>query len=167
MQKVIAKSSYKPYVMQEYFKNILQLWLKVINQVKKFGNFFSFIAIFIVYNFTSIWNQRVHQRKGKSWRTNCPLILATWHKFDQGDHVRSLHELSKSVRVGERGKAKQKHSLTFCVFRQTKNKCSSSFTFPKSQPRQCFSAYGTFENFLNHSNFIKTDFISFLAKFRQ
>jgi hypothetical protein len=39
--------------------------------------------------------------KGRSWRTNCPLVLAACHKLGQGDRVRSLHELNKSVRVGE------------------------------------------------------------------
>jgi hypothetical protein len=42
-----------------------------------------------------------------------------------------------------RGKAEQKCSLTFCVFGQIKSKCSSSSTFPKSQPQQSFSTYGT------------------------
>jgi hypothetical protein len=45
--------------------------------------------------------------------------------------------------VWVRGKAKQKHSLTFCVFGETKSKCSSSSTFPKSQPQQSLSGYGT------------------------
>ncbi len=39
--------------------------------------------------------------KGRSWRTNCPLILVACHKLGQGDHVRSLHELNKSASVGE------------------------------------------------------------------
>jgi hypothetical protein len=39
--------------------------------------------------------------KGGSWRTNCPLVLAACHKLGQGDRVHSLHELSKSARVGE------------------------------------------------------------------
>ncbi len=42
-----------------------------------------------------------------------------------------------------RGKAKQKHSLTFYAFGQTRSKCSSSSTFLKSQPRQSLSMYGT------------------------
>ncbi len=37
--------------------------------------------------------------KGRSWRTDCPLVLAACHKFGQGDHVRSLHEFSKSAHV--------------------------------------------------------------------
>jgi hypothetical protein len=41
------------------------------------------------------------RRKGRSWRTNYPLVLAACHKFGQGDCVRSLHELNKSVSVGE------------------------------------------------------------------
>jgi hypothetical protein len=39
--------------------------------------------------------------KGRSWRTDCPLILAACHKHDQGDRVQSLHELNKSASVGE------------------------------------------------------------------
>jgi hypothetical protein len=57
--------------------------------------------LFTVYNFTSIWDQRVHYTKGRSWRTNCPLVLAACHKFGQGDRVRSLHEFNKSACVGE------------------------------------------------------------------
>ncbi len=50
------------------------------------------MGLFTVYNFTSVCDQRVHQTKGRSWRTDCPLILAACHKFGQGDRVRSLHE---------------------------------------------------------------------------
>jgi hypothetical protein len=39
--------------------------------------------------------------KGRSWRTDYPLVLATCHKLGQGDCVCSLHELSKSANVGE------------------------------------------------------------------
>jgi hypothetical protein len=39
--------------------------------------------------------------KGRSWETNCPVVLATCHKLGQGDRVCSLHELSKNARVGE------------------------------------------------------------------
>jgi hypothetical protein len=39
--------------------------------------------------------------KGRSWKTYCPLVLVECHKFGQGDRVYSLHEFSKSVRVGE------------------------------------------------------------------
>jgi hypothetical protein len=42
-----------------------------------------------------------------------------------------------------RGRVEQKHSLIFCVFGQIRSKCSSSSTFPKSQPRQSLSTYGT------------------------
>jgi hypothetical protein len=49
---------------------------------------------------------------------------------------------STRVLVWVRGRAEQKHSLTFCVFGQTRNKCSSSSTFPKSQPWQSLYAYG-------------------------
>ncbi len=46
------------------------------------------------------------------------------------------------VLVWVRGRAKQKCSLTFCVFGQIRSKCFSSSTFPKSQPRQNLSANG-------------------------
>jgi hypothetical protein len=39
--------------------------------------------------------------KGRSWRTDCPLVLTACHKLGQGDCVRSLHELSKSANVSE------------------------------------------------------------------
>jgi hypothetical protein len=39
--------------------------------------------------------------KGRSWRTNCPLVLVACHKLGQGDRVRNLHELSKNAHVGE------------------------------------------------------------------
>jgi len=45
------------------------------------------------------------------------------------------------VRV--KGRVEQKRSLTFCVFGQIRSKCFSFSTFPKSQPRQSFSVYGT------------------------
>ncbi len=57
--------------------------------------------MFIVYNFTSVWDQKVHQTKGRSWRTNCPLVLVTCHKLGHGNCVRNLHELNKSAHVGE------------------------------------------------------------------
>jgi hypothetical protein len=50
---------------------------------------------------------------------------------------------SARVLVWVKGKVEQKHSLTFCVFRQIRSKCSSSFTFLKSQPQQSLSTYGT------------------------
>ncbi len=53
------------------------------------------------YNFTFVWDQRVHYTKGSTWRTNCPLVLAACHKLSQGDHVHNLHELNKSARVGK------------------------------------------------------------------
>jgi hypothetical protein len=49
---------------------------------------------------------------------------------------------SRRVFMWVRGKAEQKHSLTFCVFGQVRSRCSSSSTFPKSQPQQSFSVYG-------------------------
>jgi hypothetical protein len=42
---------------------------------------------------------------------------------------------SARVLVWVRGKVEQKCSLTFCVFGQARSKCSSSSTFPKSQPQ--------------------------------
>jgi hypothetical protein len=39
--------------------------------------------------------------KGRSWRTNCPLVLAACHKLGQGDCVHNLHELNKSASAGE------------------------------------------------------------------
>jgi hypothetical protein len=39
--------------------------------------------------------------KGRSWKTDCPLVLAAFHKLSQGDCVHSLHELSKSANVKE------------------------------------------------------------------
>ncbi len=57
--------------------------------------------MFIVYNFKSVWNQRVHWTKGRSWRTDCLLVLTAGHKLEHGDRVHSLHELSKSASVGE------------------------------------------------------------------
>ncbi len=50
---------------------------------------------------------------------------------------------STRVFVWVRGRVEQKRSLTFCVFGQIRSKCFSSFTFPKSQPRQSLSVYGT------------------------
>jgi hypothetical protein len=50
---------------------------------------------------------------------------------------------SSRVFVWVKGKVEQKHSLTFCVFGHTRSRCSSSSTFPKSQPRQSLSMYGT------------------------
>jgi hypothetical protein len=47
------------------------------------------------------------------------------------------------VLVWVRGRVKQNRSLTFYVFGQIRSKCSSSSTFPKSQPRQSLSVYGT------------------------
>ncbi len=50
---------------------------------------------------------------------------------------------STIVLMWARGRVEQKRSLTFYVFGQIRNKCFSSSTFPKSQPRQNLSAYGT------------------------
>jgi hypothetical protein len=50
---------------------------------------------------------------------------------------------STRVLVWVTGRVEQKCSLTFCVFRQIRSKCSSSSTFPKSQRRQSLSIYGT------------------------
>jgi hypothetical protein len=54
--------------------------------------------------------------KGRSWRTNCPLVLAACNKLGQGDRVHSLHELSKNARVGE-GHGRTKAFLNFlCIW---------------------------------------------------
>jgi hypothetical protein len=50
---------------------------------------------------------------------------------------------STRVLMWVRGRAEQKRSLTFCVFGQTRNMCFSSSTFPKLQPQQNLSTYGT------------------------
>jgi hypothetical protein len=50
---------------------------------------------------------------------------------------------STRVLVWVKGRVEQKHSLTFYVFGQIRSKCSSSSTFPKSQPRQSLFMYGT------------------------
>jgi hypothetical protein len=39
--------------------------------------------------------------KGRSWKTDCPLVLVACHKLGQGDRVHSLHELNKNVSVGD------------------------------------------------------------------
>ncbi len=49
---------------------------------------------------------------------------------------------STRMLVWVRGRAEQKCSLTFCVFGQTRSRCSSSSTFPKLQPQQNLSTYG-------------------------
>jgi len=54
-----------------------------------------------------------------------------------------VYRSSARMLMWVKGKAKQKHSLTFYVFGQIKSKCSSSSTFPKSQSRQSLLAYGT------------------------
>jgi hypothetical protein len=72
--------------------------------------------------------------KGRSRKTDCPLVLAACHKLDQGDRIRNLHEFNKSVSVGEKttvfvvcmssarvlvwvkGRAKQKRSLILCIW---------------------------------------------------
>ncbi len=91
----------------------------VVKQQKYFNFFHEFVFLlvlnmFTIYSFTSVSDQRIHQAKGRSWktnchqtkdrswRTNCPLVLAACHKLCQGNRVRSLHELSKSARVDER-----------------------------------------------------------------
>ncbi len=74
------------------------------------------MGLFTVYNFTSVWDQRVHQTKGRSWRINCPLVLATCHKLGQGDCVCNLHEPSKSAHVGE-GQGRTKAFFNFmCIW---------------------------------------------------
>jgi hypothetical protein len=80
--------------------------------------------------------------KGRSWRIDCPLVLATCTNLARAT-VFVVYMNSTKVLVWVSGKAKQKRSLTFWVFGQTRSKCSSSSTFPKSQPQQSLSAYGT------------------------
>ncbi len=61
-----------------------------------------YAKVYLLFNnFTFVWDHRVHQTKGRSWRTDCPLVLVACHKFGQGNRVRNLHEFSKSVHVGE------------------------------------------------------------------
>jgi hypothetical protein len=45
--------------------------------------------------------------KGKSWRTDYPLVQVTCHKLGQGYRVRNLHELIKSATMSE-GKGRTK-----------------------------------------------------------
>jgi len=54
-----------------------------------------------------------------------------------------VYMCSARVLVWVKGRVEQKRSLTFCVFGQIRNKCSSSSTFPKSQLRQSLFTYGT------------------------
>ncbi len=54
--------------------------------------------------------------KGKSWRTDCFLVLAACHKLGQGDCVHSMHELNKSVSVSE-GQGQTKTFFNFlCIW---------------------------------------------------
>ncbi len=50
------------------------------------------LKLFTAYNLTSVWDRRVHLTRGRSWRTDYPLVLAACHKLGQDDPVRSLHE---------------------------------------------------------------------------
>jgi len=58
--------------------------------------------LFIVYNFTSVWDQRIHYMKDRLWKMDCPLVLAACLKLGQGDYVCNLHELIKNASVRER-----------------------------------------------------------------
>jgi hypothetical protein len=54
--------------------------------------------------------------KARSWRTECPVILAACHKLGQDDHVCSLHELNTRASVGER-QGRRKAFLDFlCIW---------------------------------------------------
>ncbi len=98
--------------------------------------------LFIVYNFTSIWDQRVYQTKGRSWRTYCPLVLVACHKLGQGDCVRSLHEPSKSARVGEE-QGRTKAFLNFLCIWTDKEQMFFILYLPQVIAQQSFFAYGT------------------------
>jgi hypothetical protein len=63
--------------------------------------YFGLCLLFTVYNFMYVWDQRVHQTKGRSWRTYCLLVPAACHKLGQGDRVCNMHEINKSANVGE------------------------------------------------------------------
>jgi hypothetical protein len=54
--------------------------------------------------------------KGRSWKTNCPPVLAAGHKFDQDNRVRSLHEPNKSAHVRKGQGRTQVFQITLCVF---------------------------------------------------
>jgi hypothetical protein len=76
--------------------------------------------------------------KGRSWRTNCPLVLAACHKLSQGDRVRSLHEFNKSVSVGE-GQGQTKVFPNFlCIWTD-----KEQVLFILYLPQQSLSVYGT------------------------
>jgi hypothetical protein len=58
--------------------------------------------------------------KGRSWRTDCFLVLAACHKLCLGDRVCSLHEISKSLSVGE-GQGRTKVLPNFlCIWNSSK-----------------------------------------------
>jgi hypothetical protein len=67
------------------------------------------------------------------WQHATNLAKATCHATNLAKATMFVVYMSSTrVLLWVRGKAKQKRSLTFCVFGQTRSKCSSSFTFPKS-----------------------------------
>ncbi len=86
-------------------------------------------------------------RKSIRWKVDHGGHIVLWYSQHATNLVRAIVFVVciNLIRVlmWVRGRAEQKRSLIFCVFGQTRNKCSSSSTFPKSQPRQSLSAYGT------------------------
>jgi hypothetical protein len=54
--------------------------------------------------------------KGRSWRTDYPLVQAACHKLGQGDRVCSLHELSKSANVSEGIQSTIKSYIAKCSY---------------------------------------------------
>jgi hypothetical protein len=71
------------------------------------------------------------------------IVLWYWQHVTNLARATMFMVCMNSTRVWVKGKVEQKRSLTFCVFGQTRSKCSSSSTFHKSQPRQSLFAYGT------------------------
>jgi hypothetical protein len=71
--------------------------------------------------------------KDISWRT---IVLWYWHHATNLAMATMFVVYMSSIRVlmEVSSRVEQKHSLTFCVFGQTKNKCFSSSTFPSHNP---------------------------------
>jgi len=68
--------------------------------------------------------------KGRSWRIDCPLVLATCHKLGQGDRVRNLHEPNKSAHVGE-GQGRTKAFPNFLCIWTDKEQAFFILYFPQ------------------------------------
>jgi hypothetical protein len=85
--------------------------------------------LFTIYNLTFVWDQRESIRRKVDHGGQ--IVLWYWQ------HATNLARVSMSLArmlMWVKGRAKQKNFPTFCVFGQTRNKCSSSSTFPKLQP---------------------------------